>query len=68
MIAADTTQRDVHNGRHRWRRRIDLQDAGRVCSRAGQVGAVARRIADRCAVQVEGVTARSLVSSPAPTV
>ena len=38
---------------HRWRHRIDLQDAGRVDHRACHVGAVAGRVADRRPVQVE---------------
>ena len=39
--------------RHRRRRGVDLQGAGRVGHRAGEIGTVARRVLQRCPVQVE---------------
>src|SRR5512137_370894 len=42
-----------HNGRHRRRRGVDLQDAARVAYRARNDGVVTGRVADRGAIQVE---------------
>ena len=67
------TRRDAgagrHHRRHRRRRGVDLQRAGRVGHRARKVGRVAGAVLDgRRRSRLTAVTARSAVFWPAPTV